>query len=97
MNIKNKPHVTYAMLESFMAAPGQIDIYIHNLQGHFVPFVFFAPPGQERTGFGPIVYADSLVAGADVQELIDELREKLGTRPNIVQATSNAPPRSAMN
>lgn len=87
MNLENTPHVTYTMLESFLAAPGQIDIHIHRLQGHFVPFVFFAAPGQEQTGYGPIIHADSLVAAEDADELIEELRAKLGTRPNIVQST----------
>ena len=97
MNLENKPHVTYEMLESFLAAPGQIDIHIHHLQGHYIPFVFFAPPGQEQTGYGPIYHAESLVAGEDADELIDELRAKLGTRPNIIRSTRNATPRPALN
>lgn len=92
MNLDNKPHVTYPMLQAFLAAPGQIDIHVLRVQRHYVPFVFFAPPGQEQTGYGPIVHDESLVAGDDADELIEELREKLGPRPNIFRST----PRAAM-
>lgn len=92
MNFTNKPHVTYEILEALLSAPGQMAIHIHHLQGHYIPFVFFAAPGQEQTGYGPIIHADSLVAAEDAGELVEELRAKLGPRPRFVQSTPGAAP-----
>lgn len=82
-DVTSKPHTTIENLQKIMTLPGQIDIHVHHVNGHYIPFVFHTPPHEEKLGFGPIVTDGLIVAVKSCTELVAALRESLGNRINI--------------
>lgn len=85
-DLTRKPHTTIEKLQKIMALPGQIDIHVHHVNGHYIPFVFHTAPHEEKLGFGPIVTHGLIVAVEDCNELVKALRESLGDKINIYGA-----------
>ncbi len=75
---KPSPHTTIEQLKKLTNLPGTIDIHVHALNGHFVPFVFHNDSHQRSTGHGPLVMDGHIVAVLDFDDLVDALHESLG-------------------
>lgn len=92
--ILDKQHVTLSTLMKMKALPGQLDIHIHQLKGHYVPFVFHTAPDEMKLGYGPIVADGQMVANPDYEALVEALHESLGTDVKIY--SSSVPPANAV-
>lgn len=80
---KPSPYTTIELLKKLTKLPGMIDIHVHALNGHYVPFVFYNDSHQRSTEHGPIIMGEQIVAALDFDDLIDALHESLGQNLKI--------------